>query len=60
MNAYTAVAAINVALIALIGIACWVTGSALPLFALAFLMETETKRLRSCGSDKKEGEKPST
>lgn len=43
MNAYTAVCIINVAMIAAIGVGCYATGSGLPLFALFFLMSTETK-----------------
>lgn len=40
MNAYTTVCIVNVSIALAIGVACYATGSGLPLFALFFLMST--------------------
>ena len=47
MTGYGAVTAVNVSICAAIGIACYATGSGLPLFALLFLMELKHKRVKA-------------
>lgn len=43
MNAYTAACIVNVAIIIVIGVACFASGTGWPLWALLFLMSADSK-----------------
>lgn len=43
MNAYTAVCIINTSIALSVGVACYATGSGIPLLGLLFLMSTKDR-----------------